>query len=129
MLLDKANYLNSFNITGNDSRERSRFVELLKERTTEIEIERIKILEKYADKNDKGEFLKNKIQTRDENNNLTVTEEYRFANENIKKYQKEYDEYMEEDFIIDILEGNKSKIKKIKELLLNSKLHLSTSLL
>lgn len=110
-LLFLISYLNKFVIAGNESRQRSRFIASVIERTKEMDVERVKMLEKHSNKDKDGKSIKIKSEKGDS---------YDLSIENMTKFQNEYNDYMNEDFILDIAEGNKEKIRKVKELILNS---------
>lgn len=93
---------------GKESRARGRFINLLQPRAKEIEVERVKLLKEFADKDDKGEPI-------------IEGESYKLSKEGLEKFQKEYGELLSEDFIIDVLDSNRSDIATVKEIILNSK--------
>ncbi len=104
-------YLNKFAIAGNESRQRSRFIEIMKERLEEIDKERIQMAEKNSKKDKDGKPIKIESEK---------GSSYDLSKEGLKLFQEEYNTYLNEEYIIDILEGNKEKVRKVKELLLNS---------
>ena len=89
---------------GTECRARNRFVRIISERAGEIEKERIALNEKYADKK------KPKL----DNGNYNITPA------KLEKFKKEYEDLMNEKFVIDILPSNKDDIGLVKNLIFNS---------
>lgn len=111
-LIGLGSWLNELQLSGKESRERSRFVSLIVDGLTENEKFRSELIKKYAEKDADGNPRK-KI---DE----TVGEVWDLTPENQEAFAKEYTELMDEDFIIDVLEGNKEKIKVVTDIVLNT---------
>jgi len=115
------NWLARLQLGGRESRERSRFRALLRERIEEIGKVRKEIMTKYAKKNKDGSLKTKKEKIILPNGSTTEREVVDFGNEkNQEKAMKEYEEYLEEELVIDILEGNKSKIYTVRDLVLNT---------
>ena len=104
-------WLNELQLSGKESRERTRFVSLLVDRLTEVEKFRADLLDKHVEKDEKGE--KKKLMMEDQ-------EIWDMTPENQVSYAKELNELMDEEFVIDVLEGNKEKVKVVKEIVLNT---------
>lgn len=118
-LLDKPRH-------GKDARAKNRFLQLLVSRLKEKEEERKKLLEQYADK-DKGKPVMEDIDILDEKTGETKKEQrFKISPENMQKFQKEYLEYLNEDFVIDVLPSNKVDIGTIKIMLENDTTDLNT---
>lgn len=111
-LVGLASWLNELSLAGVESRERTRFVNVLIERITENEKFRAELLDKYVTKED-GK-MKKKM------NEVTGEEVWDISDENIVLFQKEYSDLMDEEYVMDILDGNKQKLKVVKEVVLNT---------
>lgn len=110
-LIGLASWLAEQSLYGKDSRERSRFVALLSAEITAMEKERIEILEKFADKDEDGKPMKAVDNGQ---------EHYVIADEKKADLQAEYQGLLDENFVLDIGEGHKSKIKAVRDILLNT---------
>lgn len=99
-------WLQQLALPGKESRERTRFLNLLIERYKEINEVRKGIQEKYGEKDKDGKLK------RDKNGDVVLKD--------LKKAEEEYREYIEEDFVIDLLEGNKSKVYTVADIVLNT---------
>jgi len=95
-------------LDGQKSRIRNRFITFIQPRLKEVEEERLKMAKELADKDEKGEPIM-------ENSN------FKLSKDNLEKFQKEYTDLLDEEYIIDILESNKKDIDTIKDLILNTK--------
>jgi len=104
-------WLNELPLSGKESRERTRFVSLLVDRLTEVEKFRTDLLEKHVKKDEKGEKKKVMIEEQ---------EIWDMTPENQVSYGKELTDLMDEEFVIDVLEGNKEKVKVVKNIVLNT---------
>ncbi len=96
------------------ARSRVRFMKLVGPRADENEKFRIELCEKYSEKGKDG---KAKL----------IKDDQGFDRYDIKDQEaldKEYQEYLDEPFIIDILPSNKEDIRLIKQHILNSELDL-----
>lgn len=103
---------------GAQSRARNHVGQIIKARINELEDERIKTLERYAKKDAKsGEPLK---KTSDQG------EEYDLTPESLLEYRKEFDIYMKEKSIIDLLPSVKADLALIRPLILDSRVPLET---
>lgn len=112
-------WLNNQLLIGSESRFRSRFINLLKERMVEIESERIKICEQYAEKDADGNFV---FYTEDGGKGEKTTKEigrYNITDE--KAFTDALREYMNEDLIIDVTQANIGCILGVRQVLLNTK--------
>jgi hypothetical protein len=110
-------FLNSLMLHGKECRERARFVKMIEGRVLEVETERVKIGEINCKKNKKGELVyadKDGKETTDKNQSRS------FIIDNQEAFQKELQEYLAEEFIIDITPANKQTILTVKDLILNS---------
>lgn len=113
-LVSLGSWLNELSLQGNESRERTRFVNMLIERINENEKFRTELLDKYVNKDESGQKKKT-------TNPETKEEVWDISEHNMNEYIREYSELMEEDYVMDILEGNKQKLKVMKEAVLNTK--------
>lgn len=114
-------WLNGLSLSGKESRERTRFVRLLSERVKETTEFKKEIQEKYATKDKDGKFKMNVVSfMMTDGKEENKKEEVDFG-ENQEKAEQEWKDYQEEEFVIDILEGNKSKIYTVADIVLNTK--------
>lgn len=111
-LVGLASWLNEVPLQGSESRERTRFNNILIERIQENEKFRSELLEKYVEKDENG--------ARKKKMNEINEEVWDMSEENMVLYTKEYGDLMGEEFIMDILDGNKQKLKVMKDVVLNT---------
>lgn len=111
-LVGLGSWLNELQLSGKESRERTRFVNLLVDRLTENEKFRAELIKKYAQKDEEGNPRKRTEEG--------AGEIWDILPEDMEAYAKEYNEMMNEDFIIDVLEGNKEKVKVVTNIVLNT---------
>ncbi len=112
-IISLVNWLGNQKLSGKESRNRTRFIGLLIDRANEVQKERIAILEKYADRNDKGELNVENLPDGGKKYLFTDIEKQNEAN-------KELEEYLKEEFVIDVLESNKNIINTAKDIVLNT---------
>lgn len=104
-------WLGSLSLTGQESRNRTKFIEELNEEVKENDLTRVEILKKYAETDKDGE--------------LTVTEKedgtknYVIPDDKMKDFQKEYVDYLNSDFTIGG-PGLKTRLEIIKNIVLNT---------
>lgn len=108
-------WLRGLSLAGGESRQRTRFIEVCIPRIEEINKIRKEIVTKYAERIEGTESPKT---TEDGN-------EYIFSDENKKTADKELEDYLNEDFVLDVMEGNHEKIKVVKRLILETKQEFS----
>ena len=123
-LVPLVNWLVKLSLAGKESRERTRFIKFLGPRLQEISDLRIEMQNKYALKDDKGQPKKKKessmkIIGEDGKEVESETEGIDFG-KNEEKAKDEWNEYQNEEFIIDISEGNKSKVYTVADIILNT---------
>ena len=107
-----ASWLNELSLQGAESRERTRFVNVLIERIQENEKFRTDLLEKFVEKDENGQ-KKKKVNELNE-------EVWDIPEDKLTEYVKEYTDLMEDEYVMDILDGNKQKLKVMKEAVLNT---------
>lgn len=112
-IIGLASWLNELSLQGADSRERTRFVNVLIERINENEKFRTGLLDQYCEKEEDGKTKKKKVLENGE-------EVWDVSDENMILYQKEFTDLMDEDYTMDILDGNKQKLKVMKNAVLNT---------
>lgn len=101
---------------GAQLRARNQFAKLVRDQLTNDEDIRVKMIEEVADKDPKTkETLKKE-----------GGEEYQITADNLQKYRKQFDAYMKESWIIDLLPSVKPMLVAIRPLILESKIALST---
>lgn len=115
---------------GQDSRSRTRFIQAIAPRITELDKTRIELLKKYAKKKivkqgDKEIELPVMLYIdKETGEEMETTDESlgkRFKVEDAEGFNKEYQEYLNEDYIIDVTPSNKDIIDGVRDLLLNTK--------
>lgn len=110
-LVGLGSWLQEQQLSGRESRERTRFVTLLQEQLNDVDKHRNEILEKYVGKDDKGNW-KTVVDNGKEKLDVPADQEEAFF--------KEIEDLMDEEFVLDLLEGNKQKIRTVKDILLNT---------
>lgn len=90
---------------GQERRDRDAFLNILIEKGSELDKQRINLVKMYAEKDEKGEPK------------IDETKNYVIAEENRRIVDKEYYEIVMEDAIIDVLDSNKNVIRSVKNLL------------
>lgn len=100
---------------GAQLRARNQFAKLVREELTADEDARIEMLERAADKDRDKQPVK-----------IEGGTEYQVQPDNLKKYQKEFDDHMHTMWIIDLLPSTKANLVAIRPLILESKVSLST---
>lgn len=96
-------------MNGAYARARSKFFILLRDQIELNEKARIEMITQYSDKDKKGEPIID-----EKTNNYSLTEE------NTKLFNRDYEELLLEDFIIDMLPSNEDVLKKVAEKVLSS---------
>ena len=100
------------------SKERTRFIKLAEPYINSLLGERVSILNKYADKNENGELIIIEADGR---------KEYQISPDKREQAEKEYAEKLQT--VLDFpLEGNKSKLQSIKEILKTTSFEFSGQL-
>lgn len=112
-ILGLGKWLQTLSLFGRESRERTKFVETLSEEIKESEQVRLEVLKKYADLDPE---TKEPIIIKNETDG---SQHYQVPDEKISNFAEEMGKYLEEDFVISG-EGNKQRLKNIKEIVLNT---------
>lgn len=110
-LLGLASWLNMLPLAGRESRERSRFVTLVSDTLARVEKERVQIIEKYANKEEDGSMKK----TVDNG-----VERFDIPDDKIADLEKDYGELLDEEFVLDVGESHKAKIRTVRDIVLNT---------
>ncbi len=115
-------WLNGIFLVGKESRERIKFNKILIDRINEMGEIKQDMVKPHCKIDDKGKLRTKKESIgKDEKGKEIIRDVFDFKNKKAKEaYNKEWDEYIEEELIIDVLEGNKSKIYTIRDILLNT---------
>ena len=117
----QADSLSSFLIRqqlhGTESRNRTRFIRIIGERSKEIEDERKKMLEEQCEKNKEGKMI---YLTKEGKETLESAESVTYKIKDIKSFNKEWSDYLNEDYIIDITAANEEIIRSVKNIVLNT---------
>ena len=106
-LVELGTWLSKLELTGKESRVRTRFLKLASDRLTEVEKVRSELAGKYSKKNEAG---KSEI----------VDGHYQFEVEDMVKFVQEFNEVLKEEFILDVTAGNKETLQIVKTILLNT---------
>jgi len=125
-------FLDGLMLHGQQSRARTKFIRLLGEQVKFINEEKEKMISAVCKKNDKGEvvFLYTEIEEKDgvkapvekETTDRRKGQRYAFAKpEDEEKFEKDWQDFMAEEFVIDVLPSNSEVIGTVKELVLNTK--------
>ena len=104
---------------GKQSRNRTRFIKLISERHKEVNEERDRLLKEYCDKNKKKENIyldKDGKETTD----IKLSVKYKISEESKQKIDKEYYEFLDEDYKIDVTPANSEIINDVKDIVLNT---------
>ena len=99
------------------SRARSRFLKIIEDRAIEVEKERGTMLKEYS-KDKKGRIC---FFDKDGKKTLDEKEKARYDVQNKDGFDKAWNEYIEEKYIIDVTQGNNEVINGVKEILLETK--------
>lgn len=103
--------------SGKKSRARTRFLKIIGERIKEINEERVKLLEDNAFKNKKGEVL---LIDKDGKETIEKNKGVKYKMKDEMKYQKEYFDYINEDYVIDVSPANQETIYGVRDIVLDS---------
>lgn len=114
-----ATWLQAQVLGGKQSRERTRFVRVLSEGVDDVQEQRKFIVDKYVKKDKAGKPVKKKDKD---------GKEMLVMGKNADKAEVEFKEVLDEDFIIDILEGNKAKVLSMREVVLNTSYQFKSSI-
>lgn len=105
-----ANFLMEIELEGRKSRLRTRFVKVLQERLKLIQEEHKAILEQYTAKDEEGELKT--IDTEDGGRAYDV--------QDYEAFQKEYQDLLVEEFVIDQTQERKQMLEAVREGVLNT---------
>ncbi len=97
--------LRGVKLKGKDARVRNRFFKIITPRLQEVEEERKKIGVEHSKKDKDGN-----VKTLDVEVEGKKQEGFDFKKGEFKKFKKEYNEVLKEDFIVDILPSNKDDL-------------------
>ena len=111
-LVGLGSWLNELQLAGKESRERTRFVNLIIARIGETDKFREAIVDKYVKKDKNGEKVKKVLEN--------GTEVWDISGTDMKAYEKEYQDLMDDVWNLDVLEGNKEKLKVVQDIVLNT---------
>ena len=104
---------------GPASRFRIRFVKLVQDRIEELGTERTKLLEEHS-KNKKGETVY-LLEDGKEVTEKPKQGNYRYNVANLEKYVQGWEDYLNEEYLIDVTASNKETISGLKDILLNTR--------
>jgi len=105
---------------GKISRARTRFIKLIIPQVKELEEERLKLLQEYAEK--RKEKDKDVIVYFDKNDKKTTdaNEGVKYVMKDMDRFVKEYGELVNEEFVIDVTPANQETIYGVRDLILNT---------
>lgn len=110
-----ASWLNELNLSGKESRERTRFVKVLSDEWQKIEEDRKEIISRYVAKEEDGAWKKTV-----DNSSGKEVEVWDLSAEDKDKVTQETVDLYNEEFVLDITEANKERMALIKEIVLNT---------
>lgn len=108
-LLPSINLLYDLSLKGKESRHRTRFIKLLQEQLKEVEEERKQLAEEFSRKDKNGK---------------PIIEDNKYVLENEKEFYKEFNELMDEEFIIEGANYEET-LKTVKTILLECEVAFS----
>lgn len=117
-LLGLGNWLNTLSLFGADSRERTKFVDLLAEEVKENELTRLEIIKKYATLGDENEPI---VVEKD------GQKSYEISDDKMPEFQKDYIEFLESDFVCGG-PGLKNRLETLKKIVLNPDIKIEPSI-
>jgi hypothetical protein len=121
-LIALTRWLNNISLAGQESRERTRFIETVSPHIKEIDEKRIELVKKYANKNDDGTPA-TVFDSEITNDDGTVTrqgEHFDVPEEQMENLNKEFEAYLQENFELNIGDGNIAKFNTVKGIVLNT---------
>ena len=95
----------NLSLRGKQSRHRTRFIKLLNERFVQVEEERKQLAEEFAEKDEDGKPI-------------VENDRYKIVGDNREQFQKEFEELMSEEFVIEG-ENFKETLEVVRDILLN----------
>ena len=95
----------NLSLRGKQSRHRTRFIKLLNERFVQVEEERKQLAEEFAEKDEDGKPI-------------VEDDRYKIVGDNREQFQKEFEELMSEEFVIEG-ENFKETLEVVRDILLN----------
>ena len=126
-------FLSELMLHGKESRARTKFLKLIVDQNTYINEEKTKMLEGFCKKNDKGEMVYITMEpvkeegkdtakvVEKETTDRKMAMKYAFKTpEDEEKFEKEWQEFMAEEFVIDILPSNNEMVYTVRDLVLNT---------
>jgi len=99
-------------LAGRESRERTKFLALLAEGIKELEADRLKIVDQYAELDPETQEKKKVVDN--------GKEHFVIPDDKQKEFSADIEALYAEDFVLDALEGNKTKILSVRDILLNT---------
>lgn len=115
-VLSLPDWLDKLLLHGKESRMRTRFIKTILPRIKEIHEEKKKLLEAHAEKNGEGQVLYLDSEGK-EVLEMPKQGKYKMTPEEENAFGKEFSEYLQEDFIIDVTEANREEISTIGSIL------------
>lgn len=119
-LVTLCNFLNSLPLTGTESRERVKFVQSCTPHVEQLEARRLKMAEEFADKDPDGK----PVMVEDANGAMT----FDISEENTASFKKSFDEILDAEFEMSVEDGNLTKLRTVKLLVLGTDQKFSGSM-
>ena len=110
-ILGLGNWLQTLSLQGQESRNRTKFVEELSNELKEVDLMRLEIIKKYASKEENGDLVM--IENSDGSKHYDIPED------KMEEFQKEFAEYLESDFEMGGA-GTKTRLEIVKDIVLNT---------
>lgn len=111
------NWLNKQMLHGKVSRARTRFLKLIAPRMQEINEEKQKLIEENAEKNKDKELIYLDAKGKETTDKAKSTQ---YKMKDAGKFQKDYTNYLQEDFVIDITGATEDTIYGVKTIILDT---------
>ena len=114
-------------LAGRESRFRNRFLNLIMDRMKEIDQERIKLAEEHAEKDENGKIIyleqilnKYSKPTGKTKETKEKNKAYAYKLKDEQAFSKSYNEYLNEDLVIDVSPETEEAILGVRDIILNT---------
>lgn len=115
--LSLAEWLVKQMLHGKESRCRTRFIRLTSDKINEVQDERLKLVEAHSKRDADGKQL---FRDKDGNEIVDKDKATSFVLSDEDAFNKEYADYLNEDYVIDILPAQSEIINVVRDILLNT---------
>jgi hypothetical protein len=110
-------FLTDLMLHGNESRQRTKFLKMISDKTIEVEQKRIEFGQTHCKKDKNGAFV---FIDKDGKETTDKTLGKQFIIENQEGFNKELGDYLAQDYVIDITPANKETIRVVREIILKT---------